>query len=130
MTTTSKSKVERFKVDVDCWKCDGKGVHLHWRHINDGTCYACHGTGKISFETFYGDHEDWFLEVFKKDGRFWYAVLSNRTWIEYPWNGQTTREWGKDRSNREIHDVEEARKLWTDSSIKHGLNNTDLPTEY
>lgn len=28
-----------------CWKCNGKGVLLHFGHIDNGLCYPCNGTG-------------------------------------------------------------------------------------
>jgi RecJ-like exonuclease len=37
MTTTTKA--------TRCMKCDGAGTIEHLRHVDDGVCFACDGTG-------------------------------------------------------------------------------------
>lgn len=31
---------------VTCWKCGGRGVIKHLRHVDDGVCYQCEGSGE------------------------------------------------------------------------------------
>jgi RecJ-like exonuclease len=40
-TTTNEPKMVR------CMKCDGAGTIDHLRHVDDGACFACDGTGVV-----------------------------------------------------------------------------------
>lgn len=35
-------------VSVECGKCEGKGNLWFWGHRDNGVCYQCKGTGKVS----------------------------------------------------------------------------------
>ena len=36
------------KIFDSCGKCDGTGVIQAFRHINNGMCYACNGSGQVT----------------------------------------------------------------------------------
>lgn len=36
---------------VTCWKCLGSKYFEHWRHIANGVCFTCNGTGKATIRT-------------------------------------------------------------------------------
>lgn len=95
-----------------CPNCDGTGKLPHYSHIANGDCFACGGTGTMTFKHFIGGNRDILLEVNKRNGEFWHAALRCRTWKTYtsPSHGQV-KEWGKDLWCKEL-DVEEARSLW------------------
>ena len=92
-----------------CPNCDGKGVLPHFRHISNGVCFWCKGTGQIHWKSFIGDNKDVVLEVFKHRGEFWHAFLRCRTWKTNKLGG---REWGKDLWSKRIEDADEARNIW------------------
>ena len=99
---------------VTCPNCDGTGRLPHYSHIANGTCFACGGTGTITFKTFIGDNSDVILEVFKWKGEFFEAYLRCRTWKNEraQSDGKVYHTWGKDKWVKCITDAEEARELW------------------
>jgi len=109
---------------VTCPNCDGTGKIPHYSHIANGACFACGGTGTITFKTFIGDNSDVILEVFKWKGEFFEAYLRCRTWKNYvsPSHGPM-HEWGKDKWVKCITDAEEARELWRNAKA-HGIKTT------
>jgi len=42
---TQRRNMQRKDAKSKCWKCNGKGVLLHFGHIDNGLCYPCNGTG-------------------------------------------------------------------------------------
>lgn len=113
-----------------CPHCDGTGKLPHYSHIANGDCFACGGTGTISFKSFIGSNSDVILEVDKRNGQFYCAVLRCRTWKSYisPSHGPM-KEWGKDKWCKEINDAEEARRLWRSAKIT-GIKTTLWDDDY
>lgn len=114
-----------------CPNCDGTGKLPHYSHIANGDCFACGGTGTITFKSFIGDNSDVILEVFKYSrfhktlgGQFWHAFLRCRTWeiVNSSSHGKC-KQWGKDLWCKRIDDVEEARELWRNAKIT-GIQTT------
>lgn len=106
MTTT-------FLTTCDCPNCDGTGKLPHYSHIANGTCFACGGTGSLTFTDFIGSNRDVALDVMLRNGKFWYATLRCRTWKNVKdGNGKTYHEWGRDLWYKEINDADEARAIW------------------
>lgn len=102
-----------FTTTCACPNCDGTGKLPHYSHIANGDCFACNGTGTISFSDFIGSNSDVALDVMLRNGRFWYATLRCRTWKNRmsPSHG-ATKEWGRDLWCKEINDADEARAIW------------------
>ena len=52
---TDKNGTKYYEADVPCWRCMGKGIYyigvhnnkLIPSHVDDGICFACHGSGKL-----------------------------------------------------------------------------------
>lgn len=36
------------KIEATCWKCGGAGRILTFSHVENGVCFTCYGTGKLS----------------------------------------------------------------------------------
>ena len=99
---------------VTCPFCSGTGHLPHYRHIQNGDCFACGATGQLrDLNAFVGDQSDVMLTVWTHRGKFSSADLRQRTWTTYnsPSHGQY-KEWGRDRFYRRIDDADEAREIW------------------
>ena len=110
----------------ECPKCSGTGTLPGFRHIANGDCFMCGATGTISYQTFVGPGRELRLDVFKRNGEFWYAQFRGMTWkpSTLTFDDGTvieTREWGKDLFYREIRDADEARKLWREAGAVNNV---------
>jgi len=116
MTTTTET--------CTCPNCDGTGKLPHYSHIANGDCFACGGTGVMTFKHFIGKNKDIILEVNKRNGEFWYASLRCRTWKNTPDStGKMYHTWGRDLWAKDINDVEEARSIWR-TAKQNGIKTT------
>ena len=100
-----------------CPKCNGTGKLPEFSHIANGDCFMCSGTGKFDYKAFTGPNRQLRLDVFKRDGGFWYAQFRCVTWRPYTLTQEDGtqikgKEWGRDVFYQEIQDVNEARQLW------------------
>lgn len=120
MTTDTRVR-KLHNATVTCPFCGGSGHLPHYRHIQNGDCFACGATGQLrDLNAFIGDNSDLMLTVFRHRGAFHAATLRCRTWkatrctIGSGSNQRigTGKEWGRDRFVREINDAEEAREIW------------------
>lgn len=112
MTTTVR---KLHNATVTCPFCGGSGHLPHYRHIQNGDCFACGATGKLrDLHAFIGDNSDMLLTVYLHRGSFSSATLRRRTWrtVSYPTAPYVCHEWGRDAFTREINDADEAREIW------------------
>ena len=113
-----------------CPKCDGKGKLAGFSHIANGDCFMCGGTGTFRYKTFIGPGKELRLDVFKRNGEFWYAQFRCITWKPYTLtrdDGTVTegRQGGKDLFYREVRDVEVARELWKTAGAVNNVWDED-----
>lgn len=101
---------------VTCPFCGGSGHLPHFRHIQNGDCFACGATGKLrDLHAFIGDNSDLLLTVYLHRGSFSSATLRRRTWRTITTTVTDSgfcKEWGRDAFTREINDADEAREIW------------------
>lgn len=106
---------------VTCPFCGGSGHLPHYRHVQNGDCFACGASGKLrDINAFIGDNSDMLLTVWVNRGEFSSATLRRRTWkisqcAIGSGKNQTVgpcKEWGRDSFCREINDADEAREIW------------------
>lgn len=118
-TTTRVRKLHN--ATVTCPFCGGSGHLPHYRHVQNGDCFACGATGQLrDLNAFIGDNSDMMLTVFLHRGAFSGATLRRRTWKMVPCTIGSSRDqrigmgkaWGRDSFVREINDAEEAREIW------------------
>ena len=110
----------------ECPKCSGTGTLPEFSHIADGTCFMCSGTGTFSYKTFIGPGKELRLDVFKRNGEFWYAQFRCITWKPYTLTRDDGtviegREGGKDLFYHEVRDADEARKLWREAGAVNNV---------
>ena len=99
-----------------CPFCGGSGHLPHYRHVQNGDCFACGATGQLrDVNAFIGDNSDLLLTVWVNRGTFSGATLRRRTWRRITTNATASgfcKEWGRDAFVREINDADEAREIW------------------
>jgi Zn ribbon nucleic-acid-binding protein len=119
--TTAVRKL--YNATVTCPFCSGTGHLPHYRHIQNGDCFACGASGQLrDLHAFIGDNSDMVLTVWvnSKTRTFCGAHLRRRTWTMSECSvgsgaNQTTglhRSWGRDSFSRTIDDADEAREIW------------------
>ena len=120
MTTTTPVR-KLHNATFTCPFCGGSGHLPHYRHVQNGDCFACGATGQLrDLNAFIGDNSDLLLTVFLHRGTFSGATLRRRTWRMVsctvgPGKDQRIgvgKEWGRDSFIREINDADEAREIW------------------
>ena len=111
MTTTPVRKLHN--ATFTCPFCGGSGHLPHYRHVQNGDCFACGATGQIrDLNAFIGDSSDLLLTVWLHRGTFSGATLRRRTWRKVNSSVGMLTEWGRDGFCREINDADEAREIW------------------
>lgn len=45
-----------------CWKCKGSGILSQFKHVDNGKCYPCNGTGRLTYDS----HKEWNYELLEK----------------------------------------------------------------
>ena len=105
-----------------CGKCDGKGVLSYYGHIANGVCFDCQGTGKISWKDRTDGTVKTSLEVFIRNGEYWYAAHRATVLAD-------DGTWGKCLTCNDLQDADAARALWKDlKGQQHTyLAVTDIP---
>jgi len=105
-----------------CGKCDGTGRLGHYGHIANGVCFDCGGSGKISWKDRTDGTVKTSLEVFIRNGEYWYA--SHRATVL-----TDSGTWGKCLICSDLQDADAARALWRDlKGQKHTLLSvTEVP---
>lgn len=100
---------------IICPFCNGTGHLPHFRHVQNGDCFACGGSGQLrDLNAFIGDNSDVVLTVWTSNGAFSGATLRRRTWKMATCSVApfTCKTWGRDSFCREINSADEARKIW------------------
>ena len=100
---------------VTCPFCGGSGHLPHYRHIQNGDCFACGASGQIrDLNAFIGDNSDMVLTVWVNRGNFSGATLRRRTWKTFTCSVApfTCKVWGRDSFSRNIDNADEAREIW------------------
>jgi hypothetical protein len=106
---------------VTCPFCGGSGHLPHYRHVQNGDCFACGASGQLrDLHAFIGDNSDLVLTVWLHRGAFHGATLRRRTWTISQCSigsgkNQTIgpcKSWGRDSFYREIDSADEAREIW------------------
>lgn len=105
-----------YNATVTCPFCGGSGHLPHYRHIQNGDCFACGASGQLrDLHAFIGDNSDMVLTVWLHRGAFHGATLRRRTWRTITTTATPSgfcKEWGRDAFAREINDADEAREIW------------------
>ena len=111
MTTATIRKIK--SASVACPFCNGTGHLPHYRHIQNGDCFACGATGKLrDLNAFIGDNSDIMLTVYLHNGQFSGADFRQRTWKFADSSLGRYKEWGRDRFYRRVDDASDAREIW------------------
>ena len=90
-----------------CGKCDGTGRLPHYGHIASGVCFDCQGSGKVSWKDRTDGTVKTSLEVFIRNGGFWYAAHRATVLAD-------DGTWGKCLTSANLQDADAARALWRD----------------
>ena len=90
-----------------CPKCNGTGILSHYAHIASGVCFDCGGAGKISFKQRTDGSIKTSLEVFIRNGQYWYAAHRATVLAD-------DGTWGKCLICNDLQNADEARALWRD----------------
>jgi len=98
---------------VTCPFCGGSGHLPHYRHVQNGDCFACGASGGLrDINAFIGDNSDMVLTVWVNRGQFSGATLRRRTWKISQSSVGPCKTWGRDSFCREINDADDAREIW------------------
>lgn len=93
-----------------CGRCDGKGLLPHYSHVANGTCFACQGTGTVSYTERTDGTMMHKFEVITRYGDFYCATFSSQVLSDRDSSGYRT--WGKVANFVEYNDAQKAREMW------------------